>query len=229
MARSMLRERAAAVVVVSATLRATSRCVPAAPATSRGVCGIPLSLHSHDAGLASPGMTVPIASLLGDLFDLGVSPEEKVLRSLLVFAFLLVALRLGGKRELAQINVLDLAVLLLVSNALQDAMIGADNSLLGGVIGASVLFAANYGFVHLTYRSARARRVFEGSPRVLVEDGRVIEPALRREAMTTSELLSLVRERGFADVDEVALVVLETNGHISVMAQEAARRWRAAR
>lgn len=171
-------------------------------------------------------MSPPIDSLLSDLFDLGITPSEKVVRSLLVFAFLLVALRLGGKRELAQINVLDLAVLLLVSNALQNAMIGNDNSLLGGMIGASALFVANYGFVHLTYRSARARRLLEGSPRVLVEDGRVIGPALRREAMTRTELLLLVRERGFADVDEVALVVLETNGHISVMARDAAARWR---
>jgi len=81
---------------------------------------------------------VPVASsFLSDLVDVGISPGEKIVRSLLVFAFLVVALRLGGKRELAQINVLDLAVLLLVSNALQNAMIGNDNSLLGGVIGAS--------------------------------------------------------------------------------------------
>jgi uncharacterized membrane protein YcaP (DUF421 family) len=170
----------------------------------------------------------PVASLAADLFDLGISPGEKVLRSLLVFAFLLVALRLGGKRELAQINVLDLVVLLLVSNALQNAMIGNDNSLLGGVIGASVLFAANYGFVHLTFRSARARRLLEGAPRVLVEDGRVNERALRREAMTKSELVSLVRERGFRDLDDVALVMLETNGHIAVMPRAAADRSKAA-
>jgi uncharacterized membrane protein YcaP (DUF421 family) len=170
----------------------------------------------------------PLASLASDLFHLGISPGEKVLRSLLVFAFLLAALRVGGKRELAQINVLDLIVLLLVSNALQNAMIGADNSLLGGMIGASVLFAANYGFVHLTFRSARARRLLEGVPRVLVEDGRVNARALRREAMTRTELISVVRERGFRDLEDVALVVLETNGHIAVMGQAAADRWRAA-
>ena len=164
-------------------------------------------------------MTPPVASVLGDLFTLGISPGEKVLRSLLVFAFLLVALRLGGKRELAQINVLDLVVLLLVSNALQNAMIGADNSLLGGIIGASVLFGANYGFVHLTFRSARARRLLEGSPRVLVENGQVIPSALRREAMTRTELLSLIHERGFGGFEDVSLVVLETNGHISVTAE----------
>jgi uncharacterized membrane protein YcaP (DUF421 family) len=174
-------------------------------------------------------VAAPLASLAGDLFDLGVSPGEKVLRSLLVFAFLVVALRLSGKRELAQINVFDLIVLLLVSNALQNAMIGPDNSVLGGIIGASVLFAANYAFVHLTFRSARARRLLEGSPRVLLEDGRVNDRALRREAMTRAELLSVVRERGFDDFDGVALVVLETNGHIAVMARAAADRYRARR
>jgi uncharacterized membrane protein YcaP (DUF421 family) len=169
------------------------------------------------------------ASLLSDLFDLGVSPEEKVLRSLLVFSFLVVALRLGGKRELAQINVLDLAVLLLASNALQNAMIGNDNSLLGGVIGASVLFFANYVFAHLTFRSARAERILEGSPRVLVEDGKVLDEALRHEAMNRSELGSIVREHGFSAISEVALVVLEPNGHIAVMSEDAARHWRADR
>jgi uncharacterized membrane protein YcaP (DUF421 family) len=166
------------------------------------------------------------ASLVSDLFDLGVPAYEKVIRSLLVFTFLVVALRLGGKRELAQINVLDLAVLLLVSNALQNAMIGSDNSLLGGVIGASALFAANYAFAHLTFRNARAQRLLEGSPRVLLEDGKVLDDALRHEAMTRSELGSIVLERGFQTLDSVALVVLEPNGHIAVMGEDAARRWR---
>ncbi len=170
---------------------------------------------------------VPVASsFLSDLMDVGISPGEKIVRSLLVFAFLVVALRLGGKRELAQINVLDLAVLLLVSNALQNAMIGNDNSLLGGVIGASALFASNYLFVHLTYRNAGARRLLEGAPRVLLEDGRVDRRALRREAMTESELRSIARERGFESLAEVSLIALEPNGHISVMGSEAAARWR---
>jgi uncharacterized membrane protein YcaP (DUF421 family) len=122
--------------------------------------------------------------------------------------------------------VLDLAVLLLVSNALQNAMIGRDNSLLGGIIGASVLFAANYLFVRLTFRSVRARRVLEGSPRVLLEDGRVNARALRREAITRTELGSIARDRGFSSLDEVTLIVLEPNGHIAVMGPEAAGRRR---
>jgi uncharacterized membrane protein YcaP (DUF421 family) len=170
---------------------------------------------------------VPYAtSLVSSLFDIGVPAPEKVVRSLLVFAFLVVALRLGGKRELAQINVLDLAVLLLVSNALQNAMIGTDNSLLGGVLGASTLFAANYVFVRITYRSARARRVLEGTPRILVRDGQVDRQALAREAISTSEIRSVALERGFDSLREVALMVLETNGHMAVMRSEGAERWR---
>jgi uncharacterized membrane protein YcaP (DUF421 family) len=167
-----------------------------------------------------------LASVLADLVDIGIPPGEKVLRSLLVFLFLVVALRLGGKRELAQINVLDLAVLLLVSNALQNAMIGRDNSLLGGIIGASVLFTANFLFVRLTYRSARARRLLEGTPRILLEDGRVNAAALRREAITRTELGSIARDRGFPSLADVALIVLEPNGHIAVMGEEAAARRR---
>ena len=125
-------------------------------------------------------MTVLIASLADDLLVPQVSLLEKVLRALLVFAFLVVALRLGGKRELGQINVLDLAVLLLVSNALQNAMIGADNSLIGGVVGATTLFGANYLFVRLVFRSRRASRILEGTATVLLEHGRLREKALGR-------------------------------------------------
>jgi uncharacterized membrane protein YcaP (DUF421 family) len=166
------------------------------------------------------------ASIWTNLTDLGITPLEKVLRSLLVFAFLVVALRLGGKRELAQINVLDLAVLLLVSNALQNAMIGSDNSLAGGVLGASVLFTANYVFVRLTFRSPRAQRLLEGVPRVLVRDGKPDDAALRHEAISATQLSSIARERGFDGLDDVALMVLETDGHMAVMGPQAADHWR---
>jgi uncharacterized membrane protein YcaP (DUF421 family) len=167
-----------------------------------------------------------LASVSSDLFVPGVSLVEKVLRSLLVFAFLVVALRLGGKRELGQLNILDLAVLLLVSNALQNAMIGADNSLVGGVVGAATLFGLNYAFARVTFRSARARRLLEGTPRVLLEDGRIVPDALRREAITIEELRSAALERGFDRLDDVGLIVLEPNGHLAIMGREAAGRWR---
>ena len=160
--------------------------------------------------------------MISDLVDLGVPAPEKVVRSFLVFAFLVLALRLAGKRELAQLNVMDLAVLLLVSNTLQNAMIGADNSLLGGVIGATTLFTANYWFVRLTYRSARARRVLEGVPRTLLENGVPDLNALRKEAITESELRTIAHERGFRRLDEVSRIVLETNGHITITGRDAA-------
>ena len=167
-----------------------------------------------------------LASIWSDLFVPEVSLLEKMLRSLLVFVFLIAALRLGGKRELGQLNILDLVVLLLVSNALQNAMIGADNSLVGGVVGASTLFALNYLFVRVTLRSPRARRVLEGAPRILLEDGRIIPVALRREGIAIEQLRSAALERGFDRLDDVELVVLEPNGHLAIMGREAAGKWR---
>ena len=111
------------------------------------------------------------AAIVEDLFVPQVPLLEKVLRAFLVFLFLVAALRLGGKRELGQTNILDLAVLLLASNALQNAMIGPDNSLIGGIVGASTLFLANYVFVRLVLRSGTASRILERRPTVLLEHG----------------------------------------------------------
>lgn len=172
------------------------------------------------------GVYATYASVSDSLFHLHLPVEEKVLRSLLVFVFLVFALRLGGKRELAQLNVLDLAVLLLASNALQNAMIGDDNSVTGGVIGAGALFAANYGFVRLTYRNRTARRLLEGEPLILVEDGKLKEKAMRREAISETELLGVALDRGFDDLKDVGLIVLETNGQMAVLNRKHARRWR---
>jgi uncharacterized membrane protein YcaP (DUF421 family) len=168
-----------------------------------------------------------IASLATDLFVPQVSLLEKAVRALLVFVFLVVALRLGGKRELGQINVLDLAVLLLVSNALQNAMIGPDNSLVGGVVGATTLFVANYVFVRVVFRSRRASRILEGTPTVLLEHGRLHVHALRSEAITVEELHAAALERGFDQLTDVDLIVLQPNGHLAIMGREAAGAWRA--
>ena len=167
-----------------------------------------------------------VASLLQDLFVPQLSLVEKALRAFLVFVFLVAALRLGGKRELGQINVLDLAVLLLASNALQNAMIGADNSLIGGVVGAATLFLANYVFVRVVFRSRRASRILEGTSTVLLEHGRLLERALRSEAITVEELHSAALERGFGDLRDVDMIVLEPNGHLAIMGREAAGAWR---
>jgi len=171
-------------------------------------------------------MHLPLASIGGNVFDLHLGVDEKILRSVVVFLFLALALRLGGKRELAQINVLDLAVLLLASNALQNALIGNDNSLTGGVIGASTLFIANYVFVRLTFRHARIRRILEGRPRVLLRNGKFDRKAMDREAITQEELEDELLDKGMTSWDSVGLVILETNGKLVFLNREQAHRLR---
>ena len=171
-------------------------------------------------------MALPLGSLGGSLFDLHLGLDEKILRSLLVFVFLAIALRLGGKRELAQINVLDLAVLLLASNALQNALIGNDSTVTGGVIGAGTLFAANYVFVRVTYRSAKARRILEGTPRVLLRNGQSDHKAMRKEAINETELADIALEHGFDDLRKVGLIVIETSGQFVCLGPEQAKRLR---
>jgi uncharacterized membrane protein YcaP (DUF421 family) len=171
-------------------------------------------------------MAFPLGSLGGSLFDLHLGIDEKIFRSLLVFIFLAIALRLGGKRELAQINVLDLAVLLLASNALQNALIGNDSTVTGGVIGAGTLFAANYVFVRLTYRNARVRRVLEGRPRVLLRTGKLDRQAMAKEAITEEELVDQLLDKGMSSFDSVGLIILETNGKLVFLNREQAKRLR---
>jgi uncharacterized membrane protein YcaP (DUF421 family) len=171
-------------------------------------------------------MALLLGSLDHGIFDLHLAIDEKILRSLLVFIFLAVALRLGGKRELAQINVLDLAVLLLASNALQNALIGNDNSVTGGVIGATTLFVANYAFVRLTFRHARIRRILEGRPRVLLRNGKLDRHAMDREAITQEELEDQLLDKGMTSFDSVGLIIIETNGKFVFLNREQARRLR---
>jgi uncharacterized membrane protein YcaP (DUF421 family) len=171
-------------------------------------------------------MAFPLASLGGNLFDLHLGLDEKILRSLLVFAFLAIALRLGGKRELAQINVLDLAVLLLASNALQNALIGNDSTVTGGVIGAGTLFLANYLFVRVTYRNAMLRRILEGRPRVLLRNGKLDRQAMAKEAITEEELVDQLLEKGKSSFDEIGLIILETDGKLVFLTPAQAKRLR---
>ncbi|MFL5907240.1 MAG: DUF421 domain-containing protein [Solirubrobacterales bacterium] len=171
-------------------------------------------------------MVVPLGSLDHGIFDLHLGIDEKILRSVLVFLFLVLALRLGGKRELAQINVLDLAVLLLASNALQNALIGNDNSVTGGFVGAGTLFVANYVFVRLTFRHARVRRFLEGRPRVLLKNGELDYEAMDKEAITQEELEDELLEKGMTSFDRVGLIILETNGKLVYLNREQAKRLR---
>jgi uncharacterized membrane protein YcaP (DUF421 family) len=146
---------------------------------------------------------------------MGISPWEKALRTVAVYLALLVLLRLGGKRQLAQMNTFDLIVVLLLSNVVQNAVIGTDDSLSGGLLGAAVLIAANYLVVRSTFLHAVTTRILQGSPTRLVENGQVDDQALRRELITRAELNAALRRQGIDGLDGVEEVVIEPEGSLS--------------
>jgi uncharacterized membrane protein YcaP (DUF421 family) len=136
---------------------------------------------------------------------------EKAVRTVLVYAALLVLLHLAGKRQLAQLNSFDLVVLLLLSNVVQNAIIGNDDSLAGGLLGAVILVAANYALVRAAFMSPRFGKALQGGSTTLYEDGRFDERALRREAITKEELVAGLRRQGM-ELDDVERVALEPEG-----------------
>jgi uncharacterized membrane protein YcaP (DUF421 family) len=153
--------------------------------------------------------------VLHAIFDMGISVGEKLIRALIVYAFLLAALRLLGKRELAQQDTLDFLVLLLVANAVQNGIIGNDNSVTGAIVGAVALFAINYTCKALAYRYAWADRMFEGTPAYLIKDGAIMAGAMRRELISRPELKAIARRQGFDQLDDIGTAVLETDGTIT--------------
>ena len=146
-----------------------------------------------------------------------ISIAEKLLRSVAVYLFLLVAFRLTGKRQVGQLTPFDLVLLLLISNVVQNAVIGNDNSLGGGLLGAVAILALNRLVVEITYRSKRLRRLLEATPTILVHNGKVWQANLARERVTMDDLLAALRRNGVADVAHVRVAVLEENGGISVI------------
>ncbi|WP_319461852.1 DUF421 domain-containing protein [Micromonospora sp. RTP1Z1] len=148
---------------------------------------------------------------------------EKVLRTVLVYGGLAVLLRVGGKRELAQLNTFDLVVMLLLSNVVQNAIIGNDNSLAGGLIGAAVLVAINAGLVRVVNRRPRLTRIFEGAQTVLVRDGKVDPEALHRLGLRHADLAAALRRQGASDVHEVKKATLDPGGVIVVTLIEEAQ------
>lgn len=155
-----------------------------------------------------------------DLFDLQVSVGEKILRALLIYLFLVVALRIVGKRELGQTNTLDLVVLLLVANAVQNGIIGNDISVTGAVIGALALFAVNEVVTRAAYNSSFVSRLLEGSPSILIRNGKPLPKELRREGISLPELRAIARRQGFSDLGEVDNAILETNGVVTMFRQD---------
>jgi uncharacterized membrane protein YcaP (DUF421 family) len=151
-------------------------------------------------------------SMWSQIFALGVPLAEKILRPVVVYAFLVVVLRVFGKRELAQLNPFDLVVLLSLSNTVQNAIIGNDNSLTGGLVGAFTLLGVNYMVVRYLFRHRRLDQMFEGKPTVLVDHGKIVKHALAKELLTRSELMTVIHRQGFAGLGDVEKCVLEPGG-----------------
>jgi uncharacterized membrane protein YcaP (DUF421 family) len=160
--------------------------------------------------------------LWANMFALGVPIAEKILRPIIVYVFLIIGLRLSGKRELAQLNPFDLIVLLTLSNTVQNAIIGNDNSVTGGIIGAASLLAVNYLVVRFLYDHRKIDQIVEGSPDVLIENGKLHEHKLKKELITQQELAAAARKQGFDSLSEVQQCVLEPGGTLSFTARKPA-------
>jgi uncharacterized membrane protein YcaP (DUF421 family) len=146
------------------------------------------------------------------MFLMPLPLAEKILRPVIVYLFLVVFLRIFGKRELAQLNPFDLVVLLSLSNTVQNAMIGDDNSVTGGVVGAFSLLAINWLLVWVLYRAPKATALLEGGKSTLVRDGMVDEAELKNQSLTHEDLISVLNKNGFNDPADVQSCVLEPNG-----------------
>ncbi|MBP9663681.1 MAG: DUF421 domain-containing protein [Pyrinomonadaceae bacterium] len=152
--------------------------------------------------------------------DQTVTWAEKILRPVIVYIALVVMLRVFGKRELAQLNPFDLVVILSLSNTVQNAIIGEDNSLIGGVVGAVALLSINFAFSHLKYSSRPLEALTEGVPVKLVADGKTDKRQLRRELITTRDLDILAHQKGFEDANDLEKVVLDPNGTFLVYGKD---------
>jgi uncharacterized membrane protein YcaP (DUF421 family) len=154
----------------------------------------------------------PIAT---DLWVPGVPVLEKVARSIIVYLFLVILLRVAGKRTLGQITSFDLVVLLLLSNTVQNAIIGNDNSLTGGLIGAVVLVVFNYIIVRMVYNHRKAERALEGGTTILMHHGQFRDDVMKRQLITHAELQAAARRQGIARMSDIRVARLETGGSVT--------------
>lgn len=140
-----------------------------------------------------------------------------VLRSLAVYVFIVLAIRFFGKREIAQLSIVDLAFILLISNSVQNAMVGSDNSLFGGLVAATSLFVINYLFDLLIFKSKTVSHFLQGTPVMLVYKGKLLSSHLKKAELSHDELEEAIREHGVNDIKNVDLAILETDGNISII------------
>ncbi len=155
-----------------------------------------------------------------DMFVLAVPILEKILRPIVIYAFLIISLRLSGKRELVQLNPFDLIVLLTLSNTVQNAIIGDDNTVTGGVIGATSLLIVNYLVVRFLYGHRKLDQLVEGRADVLIEDGKVKTHNLKQELITMAQLEAAARKQGFESIHEVQQCILEPGGTITFIGKK---------
>lgn len=149
---------------------------------------------------------------------------EITLRSVAVYVFIVLAFRLFGKKELAQLSVFDLVFILLISNSVQNAMVGPDSSLLGGVIAAGSLFTVNYIMKQLLYRNKGVGSFLQGKPVMLIHEGIAIPEHLKQQEISLQELEAAIREHGVEKIKDVDLAVLEVDGNISVLSHNYQRK-----
>ncbi|MGC1617056.1 MAG: YetF domain-containing protein [Candidatus Acidiferrum sp.] len=165
---------------------------------------------------------MPSHDIWKDMFVLGLPLLEKILRPIIVYAFLVVSLRLSGKRELVQLNPFDLVVLLTLSNTVQNAIIGDDNSVSGGLIGATSLLAINYLVVRFLYGHSKLEQIVEGQSDVLIENGQLKMDRLKKELITTTQLEAAARKQGFDSLRDVDKCNLEPGGTLSFVGKRPA-------
>src|SRR3989475_6078720 len=142
---------------------------------------------------------------------------EIAARTAVIYGVVLIGVRLSGKREVGQMTPFDLTLLLLISNAVQNAMTGPDTSLIGGVVAASTLLILNYFVAELSGANRRFRKFVQGQPSLLVHDGEIIASHMAKEHVSMDELQRALREHGIASYHDVALAVLEVDGSISCL------------
>jgi len=145
---------------------------------------------------------------------------DVVLRSVAVYIFIVLAIRIFGKKELAQLSVIDLVFILLISNAVQNAMVGSDTSLLGGVVAALALFLTNFVFKKILFRSSKISELIQGRSVMLVYEGKLLHESLKSSEITEEEIEAAAREHGVESIREVKLAVLEVDGNISIVSKD---------
>ena len=154
------------------------------------------------------------------MWIIDVTLPEIVLRVAIVYIVILIGIRLSGKREIAQMTPIDLVLLLLIANAVQNAMTGPDTSVIGGLVAAGTLLLLNVVFSRLLWKHKTLRHFVEGIPTVLIHNGKILHANLDKEKISSEELQQALREHGVADVADVSVAMLEIDGSISVLKKD---------